>query len=342
MARDTVFQQTQVGVEAAAAKGTPVGANIILPATSMEPGVNPEIMNFRRAGSKYTSLTAVSREWTEVRLGGLPSYTDLFYLLLAHLGKPDTVGTAAPYTHTWLYAANVPDAAIRSLTVEHGDPSTYDSSPIATRWAYGLVTELGLEWRRTADPALSGRMIGYPLEWMTATMTAGTVLTEAPILPGDISIYLDDDEGDLGTTQLTEVSRVQIRSANKIAPRWVLNADSPGWTREVELAPELQITLLMAADATFAAEMARYRTPGGTRAYLQITAESALEAATGEPFAFTMQLAGRVTGVQPFTDDDGVYAVEVTYSATPGIARGAAEDHDVATIELVNNIAAVA
>ncbi len=342
MARDTVFQQTQVGVEAATAKGTPVACPIILPATSMEPGVNPEIMAFRRAGSKYTSLTAVSREWTEVRLGGLPSYTDLFYLLLAHLGKPGTVGTAAPYTHTWLYAANVPDAAIRSLTVEHGDPSTYDSSPIATRWAYGLVTELGLEWRRTADPALSGRMIGYPMTWLKATMTAGTILTEAPIMPGDISIYLDDDEASIGTTQLKEVSRLQIRSANKLAPRWVLNASNSGWSREVELAPELQITLLMAADATFAAEMARYRTPGGARAYLQITAESALEISTGKPFAFTMQLAGRVTGVQPFTDDDGVYAVEVTYSATPGIARGAAEDHDVATIELVNNIAAVA
>ncbi|MGI6158228.1 MAG: hypothetical protein ACOYH4_07165 [Saccharofermentanales bacterium] len=342
MARDTVFQQTQVGVEAAAAKGTPVGANIILPATSMEPGVNPEIVNFRRAGSKYTSLTAVSREWTEVRLGGLPSYTDLFYLLLAHLGKPNTVGTAVPYTHTWLYAANVPDAAIRSLTVEHGDPSTYGSSPIATRWAYGLVTELGLEWRRTADPSLSGRMIGYPMTWLTATMTAGTVLTEAPILPGDISIYLDDDEGDLGTTQLTEVSRVQIRSANKIAPRWVLNADSPGWTREVELAPELQIVLLMAADEVFAAEMERYRTPGGARAYLQITAESALEISTGKPFSLTMNMAGRITRVEPFADDEGVYAVGVTYSATPGLTREAAEDHDVATIELVNNIAAVA
>lgn len=342
MARDTVFQQTQVGVEAAAAKGTPVACPIILPATSMEPGVNPEIMNFRRAGSKYTSLTAVSREWTEVRLGGLPSYTDLFYLLLAHLGEPETTGVAAPYTHTWLYAANVPDAAIRSLTVEHGDPSTYDSSPIATRWAYGLVTELGLEWRRTADPSLSGRMIGYPMSWLTATMTAGAAITEAPILPGDISIYLDDTEGTLGTTQLEEVSRLQIRSANKIAPRWVLNASNSGWSREVELAPELQLVLLMAADDVFAAEMERYRTPGGARAYLQITAESALEAAAGAAFEFSMKLAGRITAVQPFSDDDGVYAVEVTYAATPGLTRDTDADYDVAEIELVNDIAALA
>jgi hypothetical protein len=341
MARDTVFQQTQVGVEAAGAKGTPVAASTILPATGLEPGVNPEIMNYRRPGTKYTSLAAVRREWTQMRLSGVPSYTDLFYLLCAHLGAPDTTGAAAPYTHVWRYAANVPDEAIRSLTIEHGDPSTYAAQPIATQIAYALVQELGMEWRRTADPTLSGQLIGYPLTWLEATMTAGTALTTAPILPGDVSVFLDDAEGGLGTTQLGEVSRLAFRSASKIQPRWVLNAASSGWTREVELAPDLTVALLMAADAVFAAEMARYRTPGGGRAYLRIAATSELEAAAGTPFSLQIDLAGRVTRVQPFSDDDGTYAAEVTYSATPGITKDLAADHDVAMITLVNDIPAL-
>lgn len=342
MAQDTVFNQTQVGVEGAEAKGTAVAAGIILPATGVEPGVNPEIMAYRRPGSKYTALTAIRREWTEARLSGVPSYTDLFYLLTAHVGKPTTTGAAAPYTHTWLYAANAPDEAVRSLTVQHGDPSAYTAGDKkAFQFTYGLVQELGFEWRRAADPTLSGRMVGYPLEYLAEAMASGTLLTTVPILPGDISVYLDGTEANLGTTQLLDVSRLRVSSGNKIAPRWVLNASTPGWTREVELAPELTIDLTMAADETFAAEMARYRVPGGARAYLQINATSELEAATGKPYTMTIKMAGRITRVEPFADDEGTYGVGITYSATPGLTRAAAADYDVAEIELVNNVAAL-
>ncbi|NLD42338.1 MAG: hypothetical protein GX657_02470 [Chloroflexi bacterium] len=343
MAKDTVFNQTQVGVEAAAAKGTPVAAGIILPATGIAPGVNPEIMNWRRPGGKYTDLTAVRREWTQGTLSGVPSYADLFYLLCAHVGAPETTGAAAPFTHKWLYAAHGPDATIRSLTVQHGDPSAYVvGDKKAFQFAYGIVQELGMEWRRAADPTLSGRMIGYPLEYLTQQMSSGTLLVAAPILPGDISVYLDDAEADLGDTQLTEVSRLRFSSGNKVEPRWALNASTPGYTREVELAPNLTIDLTMAADEAFAAELARYRVPGGGRAYLKVTAVSALEAATGTPFSLTIQMAGRITRVEPFADDEGVYAVGITYSATPGLTRDAAADHNVASIELVNAITALA
>ncbi len=342
MAQDTVFNQTQVGVEGAKAKGTAVAAGIILPATGVEPGVNPEIMAYRRPGSKYTALTAIRREWTEARLSGVPSYTDLFYLLTAHVGKPTTTGAAAPYTHTWLYAANAPDEAVRSLTVQHGDPSAYvTGDKKAFQFAYGIVQELGMEWRRAADPTLSGRMIGYPLEYLTKQMSSGTLLAAAPILPGDISVYLDGAEEDLGETQLTEVSRLRFSSGNKVEPRWALNASTPGYTREVELAPNLTIDLTMAADEAFAAELARYRLPGGGRAYLRVTGTSELECVSGTVFSMTIEMAGRITRVEPFADDEGVYAVGITYSATPGLTREAVADHDVASIELVNAIAAL-
>ena len=334
MARDTVFQQTQIGVEGT--KGTAVPAIHILPATSFDTGIKAEVSAFRPGGQKYVTQASLNREWVEASIRGQPSYSDLLFLLAACLCDPVSTQQAATtaYKHVFTLKPAAPDV-IKTLTVEQGDPSTWSAGVIAHEWCYGVVSELGLEWRRTAEPSLSGRMVGRRLDTKGETMTPATSLDEMPIIPNDVSLYLDPSLATIGTTKLTSVSRAAWHMANRFNPRWALNATETSWSREVETAPELTFKMLMEADAAGMGPLANMRV--GSDVFLRLAAVSAVAAGVGFPYSLTINMAAKVTGVGDFSDDDGVYALEWTFTATPELAADSP-----CTIELVNKNADVA
>ena len=334
MARDTVFQQTQIGVEGT--KGTAVPATHILPATSFDTGIKAEVSAFRPGGQKYVTQASLNREWVEAAIRGQPSYSDLTYPLAACLCDPVSAvqGATAAYKHTYTLKPAAPDL-IKTLTVEQGDPSAWTAGVIAHDWSYGVVSELGLEWKRTAEPSLSGRMIGRRLETKGETMTAATSLDEMPILPNDVSLYLDQSLATIGTNKLTSASRYSWHMANRFTPRWALNAAETSWSREVETAPDLTIALFMEADAVGMSPLANMRV--GSDVFLRLQVVSQVLAAVGYPYSLKVDMAAKVTGIGDFSDDDGVYALEWTFTATPELAADSP-----CTIELVNKIADVA
>ena len=328
MARATVHMQTQIGVEDE--KGTAVAADVILPGVSFDAGLRPDVSSFRPAGQKYATVASLTREWVEAAIRGQPCYEDLVYLLAGILCKPTItkVGTTTAYKAVYTLEPVSPDEIV-TFTVEQGDPATYDNELLAHTWNYSLVTELGLEFTRTAAPSVTGRLMGRDYAPMDETMTAGTPLASVPVLPGDISIYLDDSLVGIGTTQLTDVSRVSWRIANRFNPRWVLDALEPGWSGEVELAPELTMTLRMGADAAGMGVLEHLR--AGSSVFVQLEAESVTEAATKKPYSLLLKLAGKVTAVSDFSDDDGVYAVEWTVTASPELTDSAPLEVELVT-----------
>lgn len=337
MPRATVQQQTQIGIEGAATPGTPVDAVILLPSTSFSTGVRAEVSAYRPIGQKYVTMSALQREWTECGIGGIPSYNDLLFLLAGIVCTPTSaaiVASTGAYTHEFALNRAAPDT-ITTYSVEQGDPSTYASGNIAQAWAYGLIAELGLEWRRTAEPAVSGRMIGQKLSALAETMSTATIEPDAvPILPGEVSVYLD--AATIGTTKLTEVSRLSWRLANRFAPRWTLNAAVSSYSRQTELAPELTVNLLMDADAgmNYLANLRQ-----GTSLLLRIKATSATNANTAgdaQKYDLEMDMAVKVTNVTPFSDDEGDYAMEYTLSGTPELSDGGT-GYEPLQITLINN-----
>lgn len=445
--RDTVHMQAQIGVEAT--KGVAVPATIILPATSFQTAMRPEVSPFRPEGQKYITVASLDREWTEATLRGRPTYTDWAYLLAGIMCVPVTTSAGAvaammttdlagddndlvytavtpgaggnditveyvatdpdqelavgvagnaitvtletdeagevqstaddvagaialsppasalvtvanafgnngtgtvtamaatnlaggsasgsAYLHTYQLAQSAPDA-IRTFSVEQGDPSAWQTGEVkAHKFNYGIITELSGEWRRTAEPSTGGRMIARQLQVMTETMTAGTMLEAVPILSGDISLYLDDDLGDIGTTQLTDVSRVQWRLGNRFNPRWAINRDEASWSRHTEMPPDLTFQLLMGADAAGMSPLAKMRVD--STAYIRFEAISAVEIDTGVPYSLEIDMAVKVTGVEDFNDDEGTYALGWTFTATPRLSG------DVPCIvRLVNDIASI-
>ena len=332
--RDTVHIQAQIGVEAT--KGVAVPANIILPATSFQTGIRPEVSPFRPEGQKYITTAPLDREWTEASISGRPSYTDLAYLLASIMCVPDSeaVDDSDAYEHVYTLNRAEPDA-IRTFSVEQGDPSAWSAGQVkAHKFNYGTVTELGLEWRRTAEPTVSGRLMGRQLQTMSQTMTAGTMLDAVPILSGDISLYLDTSLANIGTTQLTDVSRVQWRLGNRFNPRWAINRDEASWSRHTEMPPDLTFQLLMGADAAGMSPLASMRTD--STVFIRLEAESAVEVDDGVPYSLVIDMATKVTATEEFNDDEGTYAIGWTFTATPALAGGVP-----CIIKLVNAITSI-
>lgn len=249
-----------------------------------------------------------------------------------NLANGSALGSA--YQHIYSLNRSGPDL-IRTFSVEQGDPSAWQAGQVkAQEWNYGLITELGTEWRRTAEPTVTGRMIGRQLQTKAETMTAGTMLEAVPVLSGDISLYVDSDLVDIGTTQLLDVSRVTWRLGNRFNPRWAINRDEASWTRHTEMAPELAFTLLMGADAAGMSPLAQMRE--GATTYMRLEAISAVVADTGIPYAMNIDMAVKVTAIEDFNDDEGTYSIGYTFTGTPTLAGNVP-----CIVTLVNDIASI-
>lgn len=331
--RATVQQATQIGVEAT--PGTNVPAAIRLPATSIKLGINADVKSFRAEGTKYAGIAALGKEWVVGDIRGVGCYSDLAYLLAGIMCKPDSAqeGTTTAYTHDYELANAEPDD-VATYSVEEGSPDAPGvGEVVAHECSYGLLTEVGADISRDSFD-ISGALIGRGFTNLAAQMTTGTALDEVPILPGDISIYLDEDEGDLGTTLLTRVLRASFKLGDRFNPLWALNAAESSWSAHVERVPALTMTLQMEADAVGMGLLDVMRA-GSTR-FIRLEAVSSELAGEAVPYTLRLDIAGKVTGVSRFSDVDGVYAIEWTFTGAPALTG------DVpCVVSLTNKIASI-
>ncbi|AZF90300.1 MAG: tail protein [Phage 5P_3] len=155
--RSAIHQTVQIGVETTHGTRPAGGANKRLLATSITPAIQKSNEPFRPRGYKYPTVVVPGREHVEAGIEGIGAYNDLTYLLASLLGAPTSVqqGGTAAYKHTFSPDSNDVDA-VKSFYVEEGGDVR------AHAFAYGLVTELGLNISREAVE-LSGAMIGQLL-----------------------------------------------------------------------------------------------------------------------------------------------------------------------------------
>lgn len=325
--RTTITQTTQIGVESSA--GTPVAANKLLQSISIEPGIKADIKSFKPRGRKFVTMAALGKEWTEASISGAATYTELVYLLSACLSyaAPTQITPPDGLAYKWTFEPDLTDEdTIKTLTVECG------SAVRAGRFAYGIVPELGLTFTRDGID-VSGRMLGHRYEdahTMTATPTA---IDLVPMLGDQVNVYLDNESDDLGTTKLTRVIKATWNIADRFGPFWGLNRSEDSWATHIETDPKPTLKLLLEADAVGMGLLTAMR--AGTKKFIRVEAEGA-KIETGNNYGFTLDHCGVVTEVSEFSDEDGVYAIEWTFTA--------AEDADwgkAFTVEMINELSAL-
>lgn len=300
----TVFQLTQLGIEATATPGTKVATTKRLMSMSIVPSVKANVNTYTSSGYLFSGLAAEGQEWCEAKMEGGGNYNEIVYPLNSLL--KDVTTTGAGDDKTWVFAPSSTSAeVIHTFTVEHG------SAVRAGRFGYGIVNEFGMDITRD-EVTVSGNMIGQLYE-DGITMTAGnTEVTQMPMMPNECSIYVDTTAAGLGGTKLTRVLSASWKITDRYGPLWAIDAANTSWVTAVDLRPKGEVKLKMEADAVGMARLAKLRL--GTSEFIRIAFVGASHIGTGVVhYDAKFDFCGKIEGISDFADQDGVYAIEYTY-----------------------------
>lgn len=322
--RSSISQVIQIGVEVT--PGTLVAAPRRLASVTIEPGIQTEIDSFRSTGYKYPTVASPNKEWMEAGLGGKPTYNELPYLLSSAFGTPTvTAGTAPSQTWLWTPSSTTEDTP-KTFTVEQG------SAVRAHRFGNGLVTEFGLDIARDGLD-ISGSMIGTRIEEPVTLTAAPTSLAVVPVLPSEVCVYMDALPANIGTTKLTRLLSINPSVGSRFGPLWVLDCDLDSWAAAVETEPDASFTVNVEANAQGMSILPVMRL--GDIRFFRIEATGPI--ITGAiNYRFRWDIAGRVTDVGDFSDEDGVFAIEWTFGFFHDSTWGKAYE-----LEVVNTLAAL-
>jgi hypothetical protein len=302
--RSALTQGVQVGVETT--PGTGVAANKSLSTIGIEPSVSVDMQVFRPMGQKYAGVVTPGKEWVEADIEGRGSYTELVYLLSSILTTttPTTVETSG---RLWTFTpASKAEDTVKTLTVEQG------GSVRAHKFTYGLCTELSLSFDRDGVE-IGGAMIGQALQDNIVLTSSPTAIEERIILPTEVDVFIDPTSGALGTTKLLRVLSAEWSLGDRFNPLWVLNSAQNSFVAHVEAEPSAQVTLTLEADAQAMALLTTMRAGATQFIRIKATAPAPFAGATAAPYFLQLDQAVKVSEVGDFSDEDGVYAIELTF-----------------------------
>ena len=327
--RSTITQLVNWGVEGTATPGTAVVSNKQMSALNVEVGPSIDFNAFRPSGHKYSTIVSVGKDWASANISGQPTYTEIVYPLSSLLGAA-TIATPSGGTasRSWTFAPSTTSADLpNTFTVECG------SSVRASKFSYGLVTGMTIPFDRD-NMTMSGEMIGQFLtDGITMTGTAAAIAL-VPILPKQLTVYMDGTSGSLGSTTMGRVISGDITLTGKYAPLWVVNAANTSWVTHVEVEPTATFKLLVEADAEGGALLTAAR--AGTTKFMRLRGVGDVIEAGTITYRFTADVAGKVEAVTPYQDSNGVYCQEFTFRMVHDSGWGKA-----LTAEVINALTAL-
>lgn len=310
--RSTISQAVQIGVEAT--PGTAVTATRRLGSIGVEVGAQIDTTPQRPNGQKYANLQVLGKEWGEASLSGAPAYTELPYLFSSLLSTPTVTpvldGATPTGAHLWTFdSASFTADNPKTYTIEQGD------SARAHRVTYALLQALTMEWSRN-EVSLDGTMVTRRLEDGITMTPGGVMLPQVPVRPSELSVYMDAAATDLGTTKMTRTISGEWSVGSRYEPVWVVDAALPSFAAHVESEPDASFTLMQQANAQGMESLVAMR--GGATRFCRLEAVGPIIAgagATATRHRMILDMAGQVSDVAPYSDEDGVYAVEWTFGA---------------------------
>ena len=327
--RSSINQSVQIGVEAT--PGTAVAASKRLQSMGIEIGMEVDINGMRPIGQKYPSLQILGKEWASADISGTPCYTELPYAWASVLSAPTVTqvmdGATATGAYRWLFSSNsFGDDAPKTFTVEQG------SAFRAHRITNAILSDYSWDWSRD-QIELGGSMLGRAIEDGVTMTAAPTTLPLVPVLPAQLSVYLDPTYTALGTTKLLRVLKGEFNISDRFKPLWVVDAAQPSYANTIEDEPTVEMSMTQMADAAGMANLVSMR--GGATRFMRLQAKGPVIYTPGTGSAIThsvtIDMAGQIGDVGDLGDEDGVYAAEWTWSAVHDGGWGKAFQVEVVT-----------
>jgi hypothetical protein len=307
MAIAQVYRAVQVGVESTS--GTGVAANKKLDSFDLTITGQGESRIYSPIGNKRNTLVvAPGKRWTQASLEGIPTYTQMSYLLAALLKAP-TITTPAGATNTRkhlfdLSASGQDDP--KTLTVEQGNGSR------AQKFNYGFLNEFGLEFSKS-EVGMSGTMMGRALQDDVVITASPTAIALQPIAPQEIDVYFADTQVGLdAATKLAGDYSVSFKISNRFSPLFALDSAQTSFGTIVELKPDVELSLILDADDAGYAPLAKL-TAGGKQ-FIRVRAIGP-ETEAGQNYMFNLDFCGAIVSYPGTGEQDGAVTVEWAFKA---------------------------
>lgn len=301
--RASVFQQCQVGLEST--PGTAVAANRLLTSLDIQPTPAITVDMFRPQGNKFPTVAASGKDQVTARVVGKPTYTEMAYVLSGLFGAATITGPNGDGAYTWVWnpASSGPDA-FTSLTVQRG------SSVQAEQFTHGLFASLGLQFDRDRSD-LTGSMIGRSQTTGITLTATPTAIALVPMLPKEMSVFVDTTSAGLGTTRLGRLLSANLTFGDKYQGLWTVDSTQSSFVSVVEQAPNATFEVLLEADAAGMAFLAAVR-DGSTR-FVRLRSIGPLIAGASS-YTWTLDMAAKFGSPRGYEDSNGVYAIRLVWS----------------------------
>ena len=231
--RSTTFQGVQLGPEVTPGSGIPAGgasAMKRLLSMQLEPMPKPNIKPYRPFGAKGHTLTAKGKEYTENKMTGMLTYTDIVYLLssiLKRIAAPTGIGSLS---QKWVFNPSevVPETP-QTYYVETGSVQGASSMP------YGLMTDLTIKLTKD-ECGLDGTMIGQMLSDNITLTPAVAENPHVPVDPASMGVIVGTSPTNM--TLLSKLIEAEFKMGGRWKPQMFLDPSNPSFTGITEAAPD--------------------------------------------------------------------------------------------------------
>ena len=277
--RTTAFQSAAYGVESTPGSSATISTRLV--GLSIKPQVKVETHKYTPQGSLWPTIMPLGKDYTEAKLDGEPVYEELGFLF----GSALCAGSGGTYNPN-SSGPNTPS----TYTVQVG------STGRAEKFSYGVVTGFGLKWTRSSID-ISGDMIGSKLTTSTTFTTGSAPATITPMTPNDVTVTY-------AGSGLTRCFEVDLNVSGRWKPVWVIDSSQNSFVAIAEAVPEGTIKIKTEADAQGFTFLDNLRANN--------TTETLIISCVNGSKSCTITAAVKVSDVESFEDEDGVYAVGYT------------------------------
>ncbi|HEY0004531.1 MAG TPA: hypothetical protein VGB17_06940 [Pyrinomonadaceae bacterium] len=154
----------------------------------------------------------------------------------------------------------------------------------------------------------------FAITTTTQGNAGATEIAPMPIAGKQVSLFLDDAYGDIGTTQLTDNFSCQINLPDKYRPKSVMNRDLDSYKEPVEQPMEPTCVLTMEANSFSDALYAAAKAGDLPTQYLRIDAEGiVIGGGVTDPFQWVFDVPLKLQGATENGDSDGVDSYTFTF-----------------------------
>jgi hypothetical protein len=329
--RSSITQAVQIGLETTS--GTAVAANKRLGSMGFEIGPSIDVNALQPDGQKYANAQILGKEWVEGKLSGMPVYTELPYALSSVINSATVTTILDSSTPTgaskWVFdSSTFNDDTPKTYTIEQG------SSFRAHRATGLIIPEYTWKWSRD-EIQLGGKIMAKSLADGITLTSSPTLLPQIPVRPSELSFYMDPTSSALGTTKMLRTLKGEMSIADRFDALWVVDAAQSSYVATIETLPKIEWKVTQEADEQGMASLLAMRAGGTTFMRLEAVGPNIYTGTGGTPVIanhkVTLDLAGQVSDVSTLSDEDGVFGIEWTFSATYDPTWGKAYHAEVVT-----------